>query len=214
MKLDKVFILNELMKLRNFNTKTEFAEYLGISTQNLSKWFSRNSFNIDIIVNKYPEVNRFWLLTGEGEMLNEQKNILNECTPSIAGQLIPLLPISAQGGRLNDFVISVRSSDCERIISPIAGADFAISIAGDSMAPEYPSGSQVLVKKINESAFIEWGKVYVLDTCNGTVIKKLMPSEREDTVLCVSLNEKYPPFQVAKCDITSIFRVMLAMAIK
>lgn len=71
----------------------------------------------------------------------------------------------------------MKGSDCERVISPIKGADFAITVAGDSMAPEYPEGAKILIKKINEEAFIEWGKVYVLDTCNGTVVKKLMPSD-------------------------------------
>jgi phage repressor protein C with HTH and peptisase S24 domain len=60
------------------------------------------------------------------------------------------------------------------------GADWAITVSGESMAPEYPSGAQILVKKINEKAFIDWGKVYVLDTCNGTVIKILTPSKKTD----------------------------------
>lgn len=34
------------------------------------------------------------------------------------------------------------------------------------MAPEYPSGSRILIKRIDEKAFIEWGRVYVLDTMN------------------------------------------------
>ena len=81
--------------------------------------------------------------------------------------LIPLLPVSAQGGSFNDFVVSIKESSCEKIISPIKGADYAMSVSGESMAPEYPSGSQILIKRINEKAFIDWGRVYVLDTCNG-----------------------------------------------
>ncbi|MDR0660069.1 MAG: hypothetical protein LBG19_04550 [Prevotellaceae bacterium] len=46
---------------------------------------------------------------------------------------VPLLPISAQGGSLNDFIVSVKDRDCERIVSPIKGADFAMTVAGDSM---------------------------------------------------------------------------------
>jgi Predicted transcriptional regulator len=86
-----------------------------------------------------------------------------------------LLPIAAIGGHLNDFTVGVKGSDCERIVSPIKGADFAITVTGDSMAPEYPSGSQVLIKKVNERAFLSWGNVFVLDTVNGTVIKKIFP---------------------------------------
>ena len=83
-------------------------------------------------------------------------------------------------------------------------------------APEFPSGSQVLIKKINERAFIDWGRTYVLDTCNGTVIKKLMPSDSGDSALvkCVSINPAYPPFEVNLHDVYGIYRVMLVMAIK
>lgn len=108
--------------------------------------------------------------------------------PSLAGfnemeyTRVPLLPISAQGGSLNDFVVSVSLQDCEKIISPIKGADIAITISGDSMADEYPNGSIVLAKRINERAFIDWGKVYVLDTCNGVVVKTLTPSEKYENI--------------------------------
>lgn len=127
---------------------------------------------------------------------------------------IPLLPVSAQGGSLNDFVVSVKDSDCEKIISPIKGADYAISVAGDSMAPEYPSGSQILIKRINERAFIDWGRVYVLDTCNGTVIKRLFPSENADKVICKSINPDYPPFEVSMTDIYGVYRVLMCMSVK
>lgn len=128
--------------------------------------------------------------------------------------LVALLPVSAQGGTLNDFVVSVKDSSCEKIISPIKGADFAMSVAGESMSPEYPSGSQILIKKINERAFIDWGKVYVLDTENGTVIKKLMPAKDPSKVLCVSINPNYPPFEVSFEHIFGVYRVLMCMAIK
>lgn len=167
---------------------------------------------IEKILNKYQDLNRVWLLTGEGEMLNT----LPERIEQPQGQQIPLLPISAQAGSLNDFVVSVKDSDCEKVVSPIRGADFALPVAGDSMAPEYPNGSQVHVKKINERAFIEWGKVYVLDTVNGTVIKRIVPSDREGYVRCLSINPApiYAPFEVALSDIYGIYRVLLCLSIK
>lgn len=169
----------------------------------------------DKISSAFPEINRTWLLTGEGDMLNtESTSALTLTNDKVT--LVPLLPISAQGGTLNDFVLAVNERSCEKIISPIGKVDFAITVSGDSMAPEFPSGSQVLIKKINERAFIDWGRTYVLDTCNGTVIKKLMPSDSGDSALvkCVSINPAYPPFEVNLHDVYGIYRVMLVMAIK
>ena len=172
----------------------------------------------------FPELNLGWLTSGEGNMLRNSSapdttedsctNVAIEQSDNTKSKVIPLLPISAQGGSLNDFSVSVISHECEKVVSPIIDVDFAMSISGDSMSPEYPSGCQVLIKKINESAFIEWGKVYVLDTCNGTIIKKLMPSESPDKVLCVSINPAYPQFEVAFKYIQGIYRVMMVMAVK
>lgn len=170
----------------------------------------------------FPELNLGWLTSGEGNMLREnnvpptiQPELPKETTKKDPqSKIVPLIPISAHGGSLNDFSISVMNYECEKVVSPMMDVDLAISISGDSMAPEYPSGCQVLIKKINESAFIEWGKVYVLDTCNGTIIKKLMPSESPDKVLCVSINPAYPQFEVAFKYIQGIYRVMMVMAVK
>ena len=171
----------------------------------------------------YPELNIAWLKSGVGEMLitGDSEGTLetpgdSETSEEITAKLIPLLPIAAQGGSLNDFVVSVKESDCEKVVSPIRGADFAMPISGDSMAPEYPNGSQIFIKRINEKAFIEWGKVYVLDTCNGVVVKILVPSQKDGYVRCVSINTDpiFAPFEVAWEDIHGVYRVLLCMSVK
>lgn len=123
---------------------------------------------------------------------------------------VPLLPISAQAGTLNDFVASVKESDCEMVTSPIKGVDLVIPISGDSMAPDYPNGAEAFVVKINSESFIEWGRVHALDTCNGTIIKVLSPGSSEDCLMCTSLNPDpvYAPFEVCKQDIYGIYRIL------
>ena len=77
-------------------------------------------------------------------------------------------------------------------------------------------GSQIFIKKINENAFIDWGKVYVLDTCNGTVIKRIFPAEDNNPrkIKCVSINPEYPPFEVSLDNVFGIYRVLLCMSVK
>lgn len=213
----KIERFDKYMKTKGLNDN-KVTNDLGLSIGTLGKSRKENrdlsEKNIEKILNFYTDLNRTWLLTGEGSMFTTK--------PSLAGfneleyTRVPLLPISAQGGSLNDFVVSVSLQDCEKIISPINGADIAITISGDSMADEYPNGSIVLAKRINERAFIDWGKVYVLDTCNGVVVKTLTPSEKEDCIRCVSINPDpiYAPFEVALNDIYGVYRVMLCMAKK
>jgi len=163
------------------------------------------------IAKQFPELNTGWLLTGEGEML-----IKTSEENGTHLYIVPLLPIAAKGGSLNDFVVSARFDDCEKTISPIKGVDFAMRVAGDSMSPEFPSGCQILVKKINEKAFIEWGKTYVLDTCNGIVIKEIHKGDVENEILCVSINPdpKFSSFVVNFSDIYGMYKVIMCMLLK
>ena len=90
-----------------------------------------------------------------------------------------------------------------------------LSISGNSVAPEYPEGSRVVVRRINERAFIEWGNVFALDTINGTIIKKLMPVEGDpEKVKCVSLNPEYPAFDLGFEHIRGIYRVVMCASLK
>lgn len=175
---------------------------------------------IEKILNIYQDLNKVWLMTGEGDMLSSsssaqpQPSVKNERVADDEVYKVPLVPISALGGSLNDFNTTVCRDDCETVISPIKDIDMAIKISGDSMEPEYPSGSTVLIKKINEHAFLEWGKVYVLSTCNGTVIKRLMPTDDPNKVLCESINPKYPPFEVSLEHVYGVYIVMMCMSFK
>lgn len=205
-------------------TMKEFEQMCNLSTgyvTSMRKGYGPEKLNN--VLRSFPDLNREWLLFGEGEMIKNDNTFdgqshLSGCDDSaiIKSSLVLLLPTSAQGGSLNDFVVSVKEQDCEKVVSPIKNVDFAMQVSGDSMAPEYPNGSRVFIKKINEQAFIEWGKAYVLDTCNGTVIKLLVPSDKEGYVRCLSINPDpiFAPFDIALKDIFGIYKVLLSMAMK
>lgn len=194
------------LKLKENGIRQEdAANTLGITLRTLQNWFKLKSLDANMMVNIKNHLN----IGEDGRFELLDCAVLNNDVV-----FVPLLPISAQGGTLNDFIVSVKDSDCERVVSPIKGADFAMTVAGDSMTPEYPSGAQILIKKINERAFIDWGKVYVLDTCNGTVIKRIFPSEDSAKLKCVSINPEYPPFEVELGDVFGVYRVLLCMSVK
>lgn len=232
----------KLKKMEDFAVKMEMPRTNFSSAINGNEKYLNNSF-IDKFCDVFPDISHKWLLTGEGDMIFRDNNIKvgnitntggnvvagNVGNVSVGGKSIDgetsridsdenyviSVPVSAVAGSLSGFSEQVgENHNFERIISPIKGADMAITVSGDSMYPEYPSGSKILIKKINEQAFIDWGRVYVLDTCNGVVIKKIMPSEDDKKVKCVSINEEYPPFEVSFKDIFSMYRVLLCMSIK
>lgn len=104
-------------------------------------------------------------------------------------------------------------------LSPIEArpeyAPFAYQVAGDSMAPAYPGGTRIICQRIDETAFIEWGRVYLLDTVNGAILKQVRKSEQSGCVTCCSLNPspEYAPFDVNTKYIRGWYRVMMAVAL-
>lgn len=166
-------------------------------------------------------INLSWLLTGEGEMLTTDAPVVEQRkqeSEENEGKLIPLLPLSAEGGSLDGFDnLGVSLPDCEVIYSPIKDADMAITVSGKSMEPDYPEGCRVVVKRIDHALFIEWGREYVLDTANGIVLKTLEPSDDPNFIRCTSLNpdqRRYAPFEIPKESVRGVYRVHLMMGRK
>ena len=128
-------------------SKSDFGRSIGVSSAYVTSM--RKSIDpekLQSIAKNYPDLNTGWLMTGEGEMLKNGNPVPIDFGSSSADQsdqlfhTVPLVPTSAQGGPLNDFVTSIKENECERIVSPVRYADLAITVAGDSMAPEFPSG--------------------------------------------------------------------------
>ena len=138
---------------------------------------------------------------------------LDSAQISDAGTIL-VLPAEARGGTIADFVDAVHEYDCERMTSPVRGASFAMQVVGDSMLPEYPSGSRVIIKKVNEEIFVEWGKVYVLDTENGALLKEIRKTDKADVIECVSLNPKYDSFTINTQYIHGWYRVLMVLSLK
>ena len=180
-------------------SKTEFADFVGVNRSTMSSAFSGDDrYLTDSLVAKVIAAVRVGEATG----------------PSIEPDTLPVLPIGARAGTLADWSDTVHDYDCERIVSPIRGADYAIQVTGDSMSPAYPSGSQILIKRIKEEAFIAWGETFLLDTVNGPILKIVRKCDVEGAVECVSINPAYQPFTVKCTDILGWYRVLMCLSLK
>lgn len=206
-------------------TRAEFERRSGLANGYVKKLKgSLGEAKLNDVLTAFPNLNKVWLLTGEGEMLKDmrqkdavQDTASNPTIDTLMDYETWLLPQTSHGGSLTNIPADgVLLQNCEKIISPIKGVDFAISVYGDSMAPEYPSGSRVLIKRINPNAYIDWGKAYVLDTCNGVILKEVLKCEREGYVTCHSINPdpKYANFDVLMSDIYGMYRVLMCLSAK
>lgn len=199
-KEEKLQILNrcyaEAVRTGRAKTRKDFANLYGINPSSLSA-----AFNGDI---KYLTDNLI------GRLMKDMPPSAEE----VEQEMVLVIPTGARAGTLADFADSISAYDCERMVTPIKGADFAIQVTGDSMSPEYPSGSVILIKRINEKAFIEWGKTYVLDTENGAVIKTIRKTDDSNIIECVSLNPAYQPFMMETKYINGWYRVLMVLSLK
>lgn len=183
------------------STYQDFAKLLGVSKNSLSAAKNGNeTYLTDSLMSKIQSALEYHTTPITDEELERE--------------MIPVLPTDARAGTLAEFSESVEAYNCERMVSPIRGADFAMQVTGDSMSPEYPSGSVVICKKINEKAFIEWGKVFVLDTPNGAVIKSVRKTDDDNEVECVSFNPAYQPFRINTEYINGWYRVLMVLSLK
>lgn len=195
-------------------TQRQLADLLGCGDSNVStaekNFRNLEDYQFDVLFNKYGvAIKQYVIEDAEADdFVFDKQN--NDTT-------IPLVPLSAMAGKLTGFSLDgITETDCEKIISPIKGVDFAVPVSGESMSPIYPNGSRVLVQEINPNSFIEWGKVYVLNTCNGIIIKQLRKSEKEGYVSCYSLNDNniYAPFDIPTADIYGWYKVLMCLSLQ
>lgn len=149
------------------------------------------------IIACYPEINIEWLVTGNGEMILSNSSTNNSLNNKLS--LIPLIPINAIAGignGNNDLILQV---DCEYYDVPEFRnkADYLIRINGSSMSPKYHSGDIVACKKLPLDTFFQWNKVYVVDTIQGALVKRVKKSQLgNEYIQLISENDKYEPFDI------------------
>lgn len=209
--MDKSLILNKIKSYLNLKSDTELANFLGIKPQVLSNWRARNTFDTELIYTKCVDIDANWLLTGEGEMLKSDNNTPAVAEPQIPSG-IPMLPFDAFAGIGTDVEGVNLDTIEERYVVPLFDGmkmDFMISVRGSSMYPKYNSGDVVACRMVQELLFVQWNKVYVLDTISqGVIIKRLKKSDKEGFVICKSDNEQYEPFEIPMSDIRTIALVV------
>lgn len=198
-------------------SKRDFYTKIGVSRGTLE---SKTGITEDVITKfftTYPNVSIVWLMTGRGGMLSQTE--LSEATTDIPvahhtddpKDGIPLIPLEAMAGELTGE-LPVLEYECERYVVPVfKGADYLIPVKGSSMYPKYSSGDIVACQRVPMSnLFFQWNKVYVINTNQGPLIKRIKPGNTPDHVLIVSDNEKYDPFELP---LSAIYSVSLVIGV-
>jgi phage repressor protein C with HTH and peptisase S24 domain len=217
---DKSFVMNSSERIR------QIEQFAGLSTKALAEAIGTQSQNLydihkgrheiskrlaNLIQAKYLNVDLVWLLTGVGSMLKENISISAIAMPApiATNEGIPLIPVSAMAGFGTGDIDGVLEYECERYIVPaFKGAEFLITVRGSSMYPKYSNGDIVACRKVPLDTFFQWNKIYVIDSTQGALIKRVHKGTDEAHIILISENEKYEPFEIHRQEIRSLAIVM------
>lgn len=200
--------------------KESFYKKIGMTSANFrgsAKTTPLNSKAIENILSEIPDINSEWLLTGKGGMFKPalaDSHTFNEptmvYTPTTDTNGIPLigLEVAAGFGSAN-FAIKEEDIQNRYIVPDFNGIDFMIRVKGSSMYPKYSSGDIIACRILRESKFIQWNKCYVIATNEqGLLVKRLKKGSDDNSLLAVSDNKEYEPFEIPTAEITGIALVI------
>lgn len=203
-------------------TQKEFSERVGISASMLSLVKSGDNKVsarlLEGVACAFPEVNRDWLLTGEGEMygakrVNAPIRVASE-DGSISYQIDiskDMIPVpyyedvfaSAGGGFVPDAVHVVPIFLNGEFVADMYGSRpndlFMLPMIGDSMEPVLRSKENLLVESYKEEQKISIDGIYVI-RIDGDLMVKRIQKLPGGTVKVISENKSYETYTISPRD--------------
>lgn len=230
-KADTSLNISKIKEMKNFSSDAELARFLGVTPAVLSRWKTRNTYDIDKIADAIPNISLSWLLTGEGEMLrtSEEKphhRIESNVRPVLEGEMewieVPLMPYKARAGVLAGFGDPdwrEGKQTMQILVDRRLRGDYLIyEVEGDSMDDgtinAFLEGDFLLCRVLPKSDWQYGIKrrtatfcVIATDT-EGVVLKQITRHDKaEGVITCHSLNPAYDDYDVNLSDVQAIFYV-------
>lgn len=208
--------LSNIFTQLGFTTQSEISKILGVGQSQISAYLNTSNENkkptltaMMQLLGSYPEISAEYLLRGKGEALLTGNSCTDEIVPE---KEVLLVPAGARGGSLDHFKnqVGFNAYNSEVIKTPFINADIAATVKDDHMAPDYPAGTVLCLKK-QVIDVIEWGQCYYLDTVDGSKFYMLQPSAKGDSfITCVSLNpnNRYKPFDLDIKYVTALYKIV------
>lgn len=195
-------IVSRLKSALNLSSDVELARVLNIKPGVLNNWKTRNSIGdptavINLCFLNHLDLNAIFL----GKIFKIPSVFSEESTnytKPLAPAGLPLIPFEAFAG-YGKGDNSALLLGADRYVVPDFNrkADFLIKVTGTSMSPKYYSGDILACKQVPTKTFLQWGKVYIIDTEQGPICKRIYAGKAPGTIRVVSENKDlYPEFEL------------------
>lgn len=232
-KVDRMITAYEYLRsIGRAHKQQDIAEKMATDKSNVSRAMKGDKkYLTDRFLHRFNRAfdnifNEDWLLTGEGEMLNNAnpKPKYNEATLLNQNYIInvPLVNQYAQAGYLcgyQDAAYIATLPTMPFIIDHEAKGNYvAFEVKGDSMndgtEESYLEGDRLLCREIapylwvdSKLHFRKWDFVIVHE--DGIIVKRIIDHDVENhTITIHSLNNMYPDRVIDLCDVKQIFNVI------
>lgn len=162
------------------------------------------------ILKQYPNVNKQWLLFGEGPMYEGGQDYSHPTDTK------PRLPRTLTSGHLTDYFEGDKRHLCQEkpVIKQFPDYDFSLFLKTDRMSPNYRRGDELFFKKTDIK---EWGSCFLLDTNEGPKFKKVyedLDEKGKPVYRCVSFNKvEYPDFFIPREMVNGFYKCVGALRI-
>lgn len=205
----KQFIGNQRISVREFERRcgltNSFVNNIGATI---------GADKLEKIIQTFPQLDRTWLLTGEGSMI---------MTPSMEVQVVsqnkgtPIYNMDATCGEVSRPIDFAQESIIGYVDMPNLSKDAAIIRAnGESMEDKIHDGDWIAVREIEDLDSIFYGMIYLVITKEYRMLKYIRKyNEDEDKyVILRSENKAYDDIKMAKNKILRLFIVENILALK
>lgn len=201
----------EVGKLLGYSNKSSFSQVIN-GIVNLPADF------VDRLCSLNSTINRDWIKTGNGNILENnpntnqgynKDNTYNNTNDQIntgyfTNHSLPLISAETMVDYNAGNKEIIEPATTQFLIPTFKGSDYLITVIGSSMYPKYNNGDIVACKHLSLNTFFQWNKVYVINTEQGVLVKRICKSDSDDFVTIVSDNKDYNSFELPKSEILSI----------
>ena len=203
--------------------QNKFEKNVGLSVGYINKLRHEPSpTKLRLIINKYPELNQAWLLTGEGNMLKE--NAESNAVPFTPDRhvMVPVVSAYARAGYITGYADPEYISQLPTVdFTPdreMQGNYIAFEVKGDSMddgsKESYVDGELVICREVRQDLWRDCKlhinkRDFVIVCTEGVLIKRITEHDVDaHTITIHSLNPEYPDRTISLADVRQIFSVV------
>lgn len=183
--------INEIAISEFDGNNSKFATKMETSEANIRNYRSSVVPKVDFIIKLCDklEISYEWLLSGSGDKLkSDMKSFISNKEDKI--HLIPLYDGVMSASKIGTD-LSPQSEPVEMVNAGdwFRDATSAMRVHGDSMYPDYVSGSIVAMKEVFNKRLIVYGQDYLIETSEYRILKRLQKSEDKHCWLACSTNQ-------------------------